>query len=142
MKKIILTTEEEWRKSGAFHIQFYRDGEPEDIIIDDYFPAFANDEWVFVRGGELGDELWPMILEKAYAKMYGSFNYIEAGKVQYALSDMTDGFPEQIDLKVEGANVQALWEKIKVLDRHGSLMGAGSPEHAMGDRAINELGIV
>lgn len=45
-----------------------------------------------------------MVLEKAYAKMYGSYNYIEAGKVQYALSDMTDGFPEQIDLKVEGQN--------------------------------------
>lgn len=83
-----------------------------------------------------------MILEKAYAKMYGTFNYIEAGKVQYALSDMTDGFPEQIDLKIEGQNIDSLWEKIKVLDRHGSLMGAGSPEHSMGDKAISETGIV
>jgi hypothetical protein len=47
-----------------------------------------------VKGGNEGDELWPMVLEKAYAKMYGTYNYIEAGKVQYALSDMTDGFPE------------------------------------------------
>ena len=46
-----------------------------------------------MKGGA-GDELWPMVLEKAYAKMYGNFNFIEAGKVQYALSDMTDGFPE------------------------------------------------
>ncbi len=52
-----------------------------------------------------GDELWPMVLEKAYAKMYGTFNYIEAGKVQYALSDMTDGFPEQVDLKIDGKNI-------------------------------------
>jgi NADPH:quinone reductase-like Zn-dependent oxidoreductase len=74
--------------------------------------------------------------------MYGTFNYIEAGKVQYALSDMTDGFPEQVDLKVDGKNIQSLWEKLKVLKRHGALMGAGSPEHSMGDRAINEMGIV
>lgn len=40
-----------------------------------------------------------MVLEKAYAKMYGSYSFIEGGKVQYALADMTDGFPEQIDLK-------------------------------------------
>lgn len=83
-----------------------------------------------------------MVLEKAYAKMYGNYNYIEAGKVQYALSDMTDGFPEQIDLKLEGKNIMKLWENIKSLKRHGALMGAGSPENALGDRAINELGIV
>ncbi len=83
-----------------------------------------------------------MILEKAYAKMYGSYEYIEAGKVQYALSDLTDGFPEQIDLQKEGKNLNVLWEKIKTLHKHGSLMGAGSPENALGDSAINEMGIV
>lgn len=31
---------------------------------------------------------------------------------------------------------------MKTLSRTGCLMGAGSPEHAMGDRAINEMGIV
>ena len=83
-----------------------------------------------------------MVLEKAYAKMYGSYNYIEAGKVQYALSDITDGFPEQIDLKKDARNLQVFWEKIKGIKKHGALMGAGSPEHSMGDKAINEQGIV
>lgn len=94
MKKIILSTEEEWRLTGAICVQFFKEGEPEYIIIDDMFPAYPNSDWVFVKGGDQGDEIWPMILEKAYAKMYGTYNYIEAGKVQYALSDMTDGFPE------------------------------------------------
>jgi hypothetical protein len=35
-----------------------------------------------------------MVLEKAYAKLYGSYQFIEAGKVQYALADMVEGFPE------------------------------------------------
>lgn len=81
VKKIIITTDEEWRKTGAICVQFYKDGEPEIIIIDDFFPAFPNGDWVFVKGGNEGDELWPAVLEKAYAKMYGSYNYIEAGKV-------------------------------------------------------------
>jgi hypothetical protein len=34
-----------------------------------------------------------MVLEKAYAKLYGSYENIEAGKVQYALCDMIEGFP-------------------------------------------------
>ena len=31
---------------------------------------------------------------------------------------------------------------MKTLKKHGALMGAGSPENALGDRAINEMGIV
>jgi hypothetical protein len=37
--------------------------------------------WVFTQGGDDGDELWSMVLEKAYAKFYGSFQNIEAGKI-------------------------------------------------------------
>jgi len=134
--------EAEWRKSGCFCVRFYKNGFEEIIIIDDYFPVMANGKWSFVRGGEDGLELWPMVLEKAYAKMYGSFNYIEAGKVQYALSDMTDGFPEQIDLKKNAQNINAFWEKLKSYKKHGALLGAGSPENALGDSAISDLGIV
>jgi len=82
------------------------------------------------------------VLEKAYAKLNGSYAYIEAGKVQYALADMTDGFPEQIDLKRDVRNVENLWEKLMSLRSHGALMGAGSPENAMGDSAISEQGVV
>ena len=96
MKDIIVTIEEqeEWRTCGAFQVKFFKNGYTEVIIVDDYFPAYAGGDWAFVKGNEEGNELWPMVLEKAYAKMYGTYNYIEAGKVQYALSDMTDGFPE------------------------------------------------
>jgi len=37
------------------------------------------------------------ILEKAYAKLYTSYSFIEAGKIPLALADMNpDGFPEEI----------------------------------------------
>jgi len=139
---VIEETEEEWRECGAFCVRFYKGGYEEIIIIDDYFPAYPNGQWAFVKGGEEGLELWPMVLEKAYAKMYGSYNFIEAGKVQYALADMTDGFPQQLDLRKDAKNLPVFWEKLKTFKKHGALMGAGSPENAMGDRAINELGIV
>lgn len=83
-----------------------------------------------------------MILEKAYAKLNGSYNYIEAGKVQYALADMTGGVSEQIELRQMANNLLAFWQRLKSLVKQGALMGAGSPEHSMGDRAINEFGIV
>lgn len=83
-----------------------------------------------------------MVLEKAYAKLYGDFTSIEAGKVHYALADMVKGFPEQMDLKKDGKNLDVFWEKMKALKRQGALVGAGSPENPMGDAAINQLGIV
>jgi hypothetical protein len=137
-----ITQEEEWRNVGAFCVCFYKGGEPEYVIIDDFFPTLGNGEWAFVKGGAKGDELWPMVLEKAYAKLNGSYSYIEAGKVQYALADMTDGFPEQIDLKKDVKNLESFWEKLISMSKHGALMGAGTPENPMGDSAINDSGIV
>ena len=87
-----------------FCVKFYREGEEEIVVVDDYFPVLGNGNWAFVSGGSDGKELWPMVLEKAYAKMNGNYNYIEAGKIQYALADMTNGFPEQIDLKKDTKN--------------------------------------
>jgi len=94
VRPIIVTTENEWKQTGAFCVKFFKQGREEIVIVDDYFPVSGNGRWVFVSGGINGKELWPMVLEKAYAKLHGSYNYIEGGKVQYALADMTDGFPE------------------------------------------------
>ena len=58
-----------------------------------------------------------MVLEKAYAKLYGDYASIEAGKVHYALADMVKGFPEQMDLKKDGKNLEVFWEKMKALKR-------------------------
>ena len=132
---------DEWR-CGAFWVTFYKNGQVEDVIIDDYFPVMGNGDFAFAKGGADGKELWPAVLEKAYAKLNGSYNFIEAGKVQYALSDMTGGVSEQIELKKMSGQVDSFWERVKSLVSQGALMGAGSPENALGDSAINEYGIV
>jgi hypothetical protein len=135
-------TDEDEANCGAYLIRFYKYGEVEEIIIDDFFPVLGNGEFAFARGGQDGKELWPMVIEKAYAKLNGSYNFIEAGKVQYALADLTGGVSEQIELRAVANNQNAFWEKLKSLVDQKALMGAGSPEHDMGDRAINEFGIV
>lgn len=133
---------EEWKKTGCFMLRFFKDGQPEVVIIDDYLPCDSQGVPAFCRGGPKGLELWPAILEKGYAKMYSNYSFIEAGKIQIALADMTDGFPEQLELRHYEKNLQLFWEKILALYKKGALMGAGSPEHDMGDQAISEQGIV
>ena len=81
---------ERWRQTGAFLLRFFKNGEPELIIVDDYLPIDAQGLPAFTKGGADGMELWPAILEKGYAKLYSSFSFIEAGKVQIALSDLVE----------------------------------------------------
>ena len=40
-----------------------------------------------------------MILQKAYAKLYCTYETIIGGRVHYALSDLTGGFPEELKTK-------------------------------------------
>ena len=46
-------------------------------------------------------EIWPMILEKAYAKLYGSYQNIDAGIIQDAMADMTNGTPSSYSFEEE-----------------------------------------
>ena len=79
VETMILTTEEEYKTTGAFCVRFFRNDQEEYVIVDDFFPAKkANNryDWAFCKGGEVGEELWPMVLEKAYAKLFGCYEYI------------------------------------------------------------------
>ena len=56
--------------------------------MDDQFPcASINSGLAFSRAK--GPELWVLLLEKAYAKMYGSYFTIEGGDPAIALRDLT-----------------------------------------------------
>ena len=53
-------------------ITFHKNGELQRVIVDDWIPMF-DEIPAFARGGLDGLEMWPSILEKAYAKLYGSY---------------------------------------------------------------------
>mmetsp|Transcript_14868 Transcript_14868/g.12662 ORF Transcript_14868/g.12662 Transcript_14868/m.12662 type:complete len:84 (-) Transcript_14868:640-891(-) len=83
-----------------------------------------------------------MIMEKAYAKLYGGYDKIIAGKVSFALSEITGGYPEEYNLRAAQQNVEAFWEKLQSFVEQGYLLGAGSPENVNGDTVISSEGIV
>jgi hypothetical protein len=82
---------------GAFCIKFY-DGAREDIVIIDDFMPLVNCEFIFTRSPD-EKEIWPQILEKAYAKKYGSYSNIEGGLVNDTLAELTNGIPEKMSRK-------------------------------------------
>ena len=82
------------------------------MVIDDYFPCeSATSGPAFSRGH--GPELWVLLLEKAYAKIYGTYDRIEAGLTGDAIRDLT-GAPYEWKNTSEG--VDSIWDFIRSSD--------------------------
>lgn len=141
-KFIFLNTDDEFMTCGAFCIKFYEQGVEDIIIIDDMLPLLNGEEHPFTNTGEDSKELWPILLEKAYAKKYGNYENIEGGLVDFALAEMTNGIPESMSTQ-DNQNLEKWWNQVYDLYKQGNVhLGAGSPSHPQGDTAESDMGIV
>lgn len=87
VKELFLT--KEINKAGCYAVQLYINGELRTVVVDDYFPYCPHkDQWAMSRCNE-EKEIWVLILEKAWAKIYGSYQRIEAGTTGEALPVLT-----------------------------------------------------
>ncbi len=56
------------------------------IYMDQFIPFF-NGEPAFTKGNQ--KELWVILLEKAWAKIYSNYKRIEVGFIEQGLHDLT-----------------------------------------------------
>jgi calpain-15 len=76
---------EEVNEAGCYAMYFYINGEVKEVVVDDYFPYDTHKQtWAFSRSNK-DNEIWVLLLEKAWAKICGSYQRIEAGTVGEAL---------------------------------------------------------
>ena len=74
--------------SNVFGIKLCIDGLWEEIVIDDNFPCDGKKKVPCFSSGNV-NSLWVLIMEKCYAKAYGSYHKIEGGIPEHAMRDLT-----------------------------------------------------
>ena len=82
--------------AGIVRFRFYRFGRWQEVVIDDRLPTVGG-RLVYVRAEE-GNEFWSPLLEKAYAKLHGSYAALEGGWPVEAAVDFSGGIPEMVTL--------------------------------------------
>lgn len=135
---------------GVYGVRLFKNGQWETVILDDFFPVLkAREADPKTRGAAYAytrefKELWVPLIEKAFAKYYGSYSELQKGYVHHALHDLTGCESEELFLSKasRGVGKRALWERIVRAKKNGWILGAGSISSALADRQILDTGLV
>nr|DBA27335.1 TPA: hypothetical protein GDO54_011495 [Pyxicephalus adspersus] len=121
--------------AGIFHFRFWRFGEWVDVVVDDRLPVNKDGKLLFVSSTRK-NLFWGPLLEKAYAKLCGSYEDLQIGQVSEALVDFTGGV--NMTIKLEQAPPD-LWQIMVRAAYSGSLMGC---QTRAGPERVLENGLV
>ncbi|XP_078667904.1 calpain-2 catalytic subunit-like isoform X1 [Branchiostoma floridae x Branchiostoma belcheri] len=132
--------------AGIFHFKFWRYGEWVDVVVDDRLPMVMDPVQgrpaFFSLHSDQQNEFWSALLEKAYAKIHGSYEALEGGHTSDALVDFTGGVTETFMLDPNNVPPR-FYQILKKAHDRGSLMGvSGIKGGTAGLEAVQANGLV
>jgi len=124
------------KKHGIYCVRLYEMGVPVEIVIDDMFPTLPKENFITAFSRTLENELWSLLIEKAWAKSYNSYADIEWGWTRHSLHDFI-GAPT----KVVWTDEDSIWEAILKGEQKDWIMTTGAFDSNIGEDITKE-GIV
>ncbi|KAL2773775.1 calpain-13 [Daubentonia madagascariensis] len=124
LQKILTVQSFTHQYAGIFRFRFWQCGQWVEVVVDDRLPVMGK-ECLFVHPRKNNQEFWPCLLEKAYAKLLGSYSHLHYGYLPDALVDLTGGVVSSIDLCSSPSH---LLMAVKTAAMEGSLMTCGTPQ--------------
>lgn len=122
----------EW---GIYCVHLVKNGVKQQICVDDYIVC-KNSEPVFTRAH--GNELWVLIVEKAWAKIHGSFDRIIAGQAHLTMRDFTGapGYSFNIEKTPDLPNMIVDW------DQKDFIIAIGLDDSKKSTEGLKALGLI
>ena len=114
---------QQFNEEGYYEVIFFIDGEWQIIFLDDYFP-YDPRKRTFAFARPHNNELWAMLLEKAWAKLNGGYSNIVGGIVSEPICALT-GFPTEY-LSHKNAEEEDIYQKIEEGNKEGCIMSSAS----------------
>ena len=112
---------------GIYLIKFYINGYVTPVIVDDLVPVkvgnYTEEATAFARRND--GILWPSLLEKAWAKLHGTYARAEAGFSSFALSHLS-GVPCKEFNHDKITDLDKWWESFKSQERRNYICMSAS----------------
>lgn len=128
---------------GRYLVRICDMGEWKEIVVDDWIPSIKTAKGyrpAFTQTNEQNNkgELWVLLLEKAWAKLYGSYQKIEGGLEREALKDLTSAPTRQI----KRDQTEFLWEQLKTGEQRNWIMTMGSADAGVPEEVYDQYGLI
>ena len=134
IKKLIIDIK--INENGQYRILINNKGIPTLVIIDDYFPCLKGTRFpLFVKSPH--NNIWPMIIEKVFAKIYGSYYNLQKISTQEILEMLLFYKVETIFIKL---NYDYLWNVILTINKNEIRGIIGTINEDKNDE--NEIGLL